>query len=158
MTANEIATILSAKSAGTFYTLVTRRPAKVRKGVADDIVKVSTLQGMLTDYARRKAVREAVASGERDAPELPKHIAESFELNGVRFWRGHNGREYLPVPLTGNAARSRWERNGAEVTLDEIRDLLLASETAARPDKDELADKGQVPFIAIGVENVEAVH
>ena len=158
MTTIEIANALASKSAGQFFTIRTRRDGKVRKGTADSIQKVSTMQGMLTDYARRKAVREAVESGERDAPELPKHIAESFTEGGVRFWRGHNGKVYFPVCLTGNAPKSQWYRNGAEVTLDDIREALLASETAPRPDKTETEERGQALFVAVGIESVEAVH
>ena len=158
MTTEQIASILSAKRGGTFYTVTVNRPAKVRKGVSDTIIKRSVMQGMMADYANRKAVREAVESGDRDAPEMPAW-AESIEINGVRFWRNRNsGAEYLPVCITGNNARTTWFRNGAEVALEEIAEALLASEIKPRQDKDELADKGQVPFVAVTVGNIESVQ
>ena len=158
MTVHEIASILSAKHGGSFYTLNTARPAKVRKGVESAIVKHSVLQGMMADYSARKAVREAVQSGDRDAPEMPAW-AESVEIGGVRFWRNvKTGAHYLPVVLSGNSSRSEWTMDGKAVTLDDIRELLLASETAPKPDKAELADRGQVPFIAVGVDNITAIH
>lgn len=158
MTANEIATILSAKRGGSFFTVQTARPAKVRKGVEAVIVKTSVMQGMIADYANRKAVREAIEAGDRDAPEMPSW-AEAVEIGGVRFWRNlKSGAHYLPVVLSGNKARSEWTMDGQAVSVDDIRELLLASETAPKPSKDDLADKGQVPFIAVGVDNITAIH
>jgi hypothetical protein len=160
MTTEQVAAALATKRKGTIFTLRVARPAKLRAGSRDmDIVKASVMQGMAnTDYASRGPVREAVALGERDAPALPKHIEKTFTENDVKFWKGHNGEIYLPVCLTGNHAEVTWLQDGEEVSLDEIKDHLLASEYASRTDKDDLAERGQVPFIGVNVKHIESVN
>lgn len=160
MKTQEISQALDAKQRGTIFTLVTRRPAKIRKSAGDmNIEKVAIMQGMVgTQYADRKPVREAVENGERDAVELPGHIRESFQVGKTRFWRGNNDNEYLPVCITGNKSQVTWLLDGEEVSFEEIKDHLLASEYAKSPSKDDLAEKGQVPFVGINVENIQAIH
>lgn len=160
MNTQEISQALADKKNGTIFTFTTRRPAKIRKSAGDvNIEKVAVMQGMVgTQYADRKPVREAVANGERDEVELPSHIQESFQVGKTRFWRGNNGKEYLPVCITGNKSQVTWLLDGEEVEFDAIKDHLLASEYAKSPSKEELADKGQVPFIGITVDNILAIH
>jgi hypothetical protein len=160
MNTQEISQALADKKNGTIFTFTTRRPAKIRKSAGDmNIEKVAVMQGMVgTQYADRKPVREAVANGERDEVELPSHIQESFQVGKTRFWRGNNGNEYLPVCITGNKSQVTWLLDGEEVDFDAIKEHLLASEYAKSPSKEELADKGQVPFIGITVDNILAIH
>ena len=160
MNTKEISQALADKKNGTIFTFTTRRPAKIRKSAGDmNIEKMAVMQGMVgTQYADRKPVREAVANGEREEVELPSHIAETFNVDGTRFWRGNNGKEYLPVCITGNKSQVTWLLDGAEVDFDAIKEHLLASEYAKSPSKEELADKGQVPFIGIAVDNILAIH
>lgn len=113
---------------------------------------------MVTDYARRTPVKEAVESGARLAPELPGHILESFFIGDIRFWRGKSGKEYFPVNVTGNAAKAQWFLNGSPVTLDSIKELLLAEEYRVKPTKEAVEAKGQVIFNAITLENVSDVR
>jgi hypothetical protein len=158
MTEQEIAKILLARKRGQFFSVRVNRPGKVRKGVSDNITKVSVVQGILAEYSNRKPVREAVESGLREAPEMPSW-AESVIVEGLRFWRNiKTGQHYLPVAITGNPAKPQWYRNGEPVTLDDIRENLLASELAQKPTKAETEAKGQAQFIAVGVENIEAIH
>lgn len=157
MTVQQIAQILTAKQGGSFYSVRVNRPGKTRKGVSDTITKVSTFQGMMAEYSNRRPVREAVENGERDAPVMPVW-AESVEVEGLRFWRNiKTGAHYLPVCVTGNPAKAQWFRNGEEVTLDDIKDALLASEYAPKPSKEETEEKGQAQFVAVGVENIESI-
>mgnify|MGYP000881272647 CR=1 FL=1 len=124
MNVTEIARILSAKQGGSFYSVKVNRPGKVRKGVADNITKVSVFQGMLAEYSNRKPVKDAVEAGERDAPAMPTW-AESVEIEGMRFWRNvKNGNLYLPVCVTGNPSKAQWFRNGEPVNLDDVKDAL----------------------------------
>ncbi len=160
MNISEIAKALNQKPKGTIFTYTIGRKAKTRKSYdGAEIIKKSVAQGMVgTDYANRKPVREAVENGERDAPELPSHIAETFTVDGIKFWRGSNGNVYFPVCATGNKPQTQWLIDGESVDLDEIKDFLLASEYAKSPSKEDLADKGQVPFVAVNIENIEAIH
>lgn len=151
MQINEIAKRLENRQPGTFFTVKMRRPAKVRKGVTDQIEKESEAYAQLCDYAARKPVREAVEAGERDAPELPSHIAEVFRIGAVRFWRGHNGKVYLPCVVNGGpTAKATWLRNGEPVDKAEIEPMLLASETAKRTEPKE----GQAAFFGVSIENI----
>ena len=157
MTVSQIASILTAKQGGSFYSVKVNRPGKVRKGVADNITKVSVFQGMLAEYSNRKPVKDAVVAGERDAPMMPVW-AESIEIEGMRFWRNvKNGNLYLPVCVTGNPSKAQWYRNGEQVNLDDVKDALLASEYATKPSKEETEEKGQALFVAVSVENIESI-
>jgi hypothetical protein len=161
MTITEIVQALSSKKKGTIFTYVIARPAKTRaKYVGDAITKTSVAQGMVgTDYANRKAVKEGVEDGIRDEVELPSHIVESFIMDGIRFWRGKSGDIYLPVCATGNRSQTSWQIGGVDTTLDEIKDVLLSSEYAKKtPTKDDLAEKGQVPFLAVKIENIAEIR
>jgi len=157
MTVETIAQILAAKQGGSFYSVKVNRPGKVRKGVADNITKVSVFQGMLAEYSNRKPVKDAVEAGERDTPIMPTW-AESVEIEGMRFWRNvKTGQHYLPVCVTGNPSKAQWFRNGEAVTLEQIKDNLLASEYATKPTKEETEEKGQALFVAVSVENIESL-
>lgn len=157
MTVSQIASILTAKQGGSFYSVKVNRPGKVRKGVADNITKVSVFQGMMAEYSNRKPVKDAVDAGDRNAPVMPVW-AESVEVEGMRFWRNiKTGQHYLPVCVTGNPSKATWFRNGEEVTLDAIKDSLLASEYAPKPTKEETEEKGQALFVAVSVDNIESI-
>ena len=157
MDIQDIARVLTAKQTGSFYTIRVNRPGKVRKGINDHITKVSTFQGMVAEYSNRRPVRDAVESGEREEPVMPVW-AESVEVAGMRFWRNlKTGQHYLPVCVTGNPAKAQWYRNGEPVELDTVKDALLASEYAPKPSKDEVEEKGQALFVAVGIDNVEAI-
>jgi len=157
----EITAIMEAlenKQPGSFFTVVVRREAKTFKGVTDKIEKESVMQGILCDYANRKPVREAVKNDERDEPELPSHIKESFCEGNVRFWRGNNGKVYLPVNVAGMTPKVQWFLNGEPVSKDEVLPYVLASERQQPKSKEELAEKGQATFCAIGLENIIEVR
>jgi len=160
MTTTEIATALESKPKGSIFTLVVTRAGKVRKSYdGKPITKTSIMQGMTNvNYADRKPVREAVANEERDAPELPSHIEDTFMVSKTRFWKGKNGKEYFPVCLTGNKPQAQWYLDGEPVDLDTIKDHLLASEYAERKDKETTEDKGQALFIGVEVSNVTEVR
>ena len=150
----DITRILEDKKRGTFFTLTTRRPAKTFKGTTQVVEKQSTFQAILAEYGGMKSVREAVAEGERDAPELPSYVKEVFKVGGVKFWRGHNGQIYLPLPVNGNPPKVQWFLDGAEADKNDVAALLLASEKATMPTKAELAEKGQAPFVSVNIENI----
>jgi len=158
MNAAQIAEEISRKQKGQFFTLEVRRPAKTRKGVEDKIEKLSIIQGQASvDYSKRKAVREAVEAEERAAPELPSWITESFLEGEVRFWRGKEGQEYLPVCTVGKQ-KNTWLKNGEKVDFEDIKDQVLAAEYPKKVDVEAMAEKGQVPFNGIKVENIKAIR
>lgn len=157
MLQTQIAQTLSKKRAGSIFTLVIQREAKTFKG-SPRIEKVTKMQGMLCDYANRTPVKEGVASGIRGEVELPSHIEKSVFVEGVRFWQGSKGQIYLPVTVSGNKQEVIWLLEGRPVQKSEIEQYLLSSEKQVKPDKEELAEKGQVPFVSVKIENVIEVR
>lgn len=160
MKKEEIASILSARQRGTFATLTVNRAAKVRKAFENlDIRKESKIQFQIgVDYANRQPVRDAIANGKREAPELPAYVASVEEINGVRFWNHTNGNVSLPLPQGGNGVtRSQWLLNGQPVEESEIAGMLLASEQTNKQTKEQAAEKGQALFNTIKLENIVAI-
>lgn len=159
MTAEHIAGRLRGflgRNAGQVFTVYLRRLAKTRVGTPYTIEKETRIQGQLTEYGHRKPVRAAIAAGTRIEPTLPSHIAESFYVAGIRFWRGHNGKVYLPIVLFNKRnTRVTWYQNGKHVDRAAIESYLLASELGNHSDRD--AD-GQVPFIAVDVSNITDIR
>jgi hypothetical protein len=150
---------LANKKPGQFFSVEIRRAAKVLKGVTEDIEKLTKMTGQLCDYSARGPVKTAIAEGTRDAPELPSHIASSFREGNVKFWEGKNGKIYLPMPLSGNHSTVVWFLNGVEVPYDDVEGYLLAADKPKkRPDAAELAEKGQVAFAGVDIDNIVAVH
>lgn len=154
MNAETIANTLQNRQ-NQFFTILVKREAKVRKSLpAPKIEKESLYQGLLCDYARRNPVREGVNSGNREEPVLPSHISEVFHIHGVKFWRGFNGQEYFPMPISGNKPKVTWYADGTEVPYDDIKEYLLACEIAAKPSKSQVEDKNQVLFNSIKLQNI----
>ena len=159
MDAVAIANALADKKAGQFYTLKMRREAKTFKTYSGDTIeKETTMQGILCDYANRAPVKNAVADGMRDEPELPSHIQSSFKIGNVNFWAGKNGKTYLTVCATGNSPKVQWYLGGIECKKSDVLPFLLASENSEPKDKDELADEGQAVFFGIDVTNILEVR
>ena len=150
---------LSSKPKGSIAWITVKRPAKLRAAFkSENIEKVSRFPFQVgIDYAKRSPVKDAVEAGERAAPELPKHIKEAFVSDGIKFWRGHNGKIYLPIPSSGEMKRSEWLQDGSPVESELIREKLLASEFSKRQSKSEAESKGQVLFFAPTIENIEEI-
>lgn len=164
MNASDIIKALATRQAGGALSIVVNRPAKVLKalaGEAGEIRKVSRYSLQLASYARRQPVREAVESGEREAPKLPAWVERSEKLgNGLNFWIGKNRKQYLALPVFGDkgSARVEWLRDGRPVEKIEIARFLLASELADHPSKSETEEKGQAQFNAITLENIAEIN
>ena len=146
MEAQAIADILNTRNNGQFFTVRMKRLAKTFKGVTEVIEKESEMQGILCDYANRAPVKNAVADGLRDEPEIPKHILRSFKIGNARFWEGKNGKIYLLIPATGNHPKAKWFLNGKEVKKADVEHYLLASETRTQPTKTEIEEKRPSPI------------
>lgn len=159
MKATEIMEKLAARRPGAMLSVVVNRPAKVRAAFkGKNLRKRSRFSLQLASYGARKPVKEAVESGERSEPETPKWVANKFKLeNGLTFWEHSNGTRYLALPRFGAKAESEWLKDGSPIHIDSISEMLLASETAKRPSKEETEAKGQAGFNAIKLENIEAV-
>lgn len=158
MDAVSISQALEGRKQGSFFSITMKRLAKTKKGVTEVVEKQTIMTGQLCDYSARAAVKNAIAEGERDAPELPSHISHSFTEGGVKFWMGKNGSVYLPMPLAGKP-KTTWFLGGEQVDYSEVEPYLLASDKPKeRKDKDELAEVGQVPFVGVNVENILEVH
>ena len=159
MDAVSISQALEGRKQGSFFSITMKRLAKTLKGVTEVVEKETTMTGQLCDYSARAAVKNAVAEGERDAPELPSHISNTFNVGGVKFWQGNNGAVYLPMPLAGNKSKTTWYLGGEPVEYAEVEPYLLASDKPKeRKGKEELAEIGQVPFVGVNVENILKVH
>lgn len=117
------------------------------------------MQGQLCDYSNRSPVKTAVADGERDAPELPSHIAEAFYVGGVRFWRGkgENPKIYLAMCAVDNPTvppKVQWYMNDEPCNKDAVQPFLLASENVKPQAKETIEDKGQARFFGIDITNI----
>jgi len=159
MDAVSISKALANRTQGSFFAITMKRLAKTLKGVTEVIEKETIMTGQLCDYAKRAAVKNAVADGDREAPELPSHIESVFHVGGVKFWQGKSGKTYLPMPLAGNKSKVTWFLGGEPVEYSEVEQYLLASDKPKKAqDKDELAEKGQVPFVGIDIDNILEVR
>lgn len=159
MEATAIALALTNRQKGSFYTIEMQRPAKTFKTYSGAVIeKHSTLQGILCDYANRSPVKNAVADGMRDEPELPSHIQTAFSIGNVKFWLGKNGKTYLAVCATGNEPKVQWYLGGQPVRKSDVEQYLLASEKQKPAEKEETEDKGQAVFFGIDVTNILAVR
>lgn len=157
MRQNDITTKLASRAGGQFVRVITERPAKVKKSSQLAITKRSVMSLQLAAYGNRKPVREAVANEEREAPSLPKWVARVEKQGPITFWHGHNGQVYLALPLAQSHGSS-FLVNGEAVSLDEIKEHLLASEKVQRASKEETEEKGQAQFVAIKLENIKEIE
>jgi len=161
MTVEEIALALQDRQ-NKLFSIEVRRSANLRAAFKNLVIeKKSNYQGILCDYARRGPVREAIESGERDAPVLPSHIQEVFYCDGVKFWRGKNGEVYFPMPITGNNVKVVWFLNNEPVPFDDIKEYLLSSEipkVTSAEKKASTEDKGQALFNAIKITNIQRIQ
>lgn len=158
MTPEQIAQKLVSRAKGQLYTIKSRRPCKLKKGINLEIFKETVQQGMLCDYSARKSVREGVESGEREAPELPKGVKAVKHIGGVKFYENYSGKICISCPLGGNAPKSKFFLNNKEVSPDQISDYLLASEKVQPESKEELEAKHFAPFKMIDVANILEIH
>lgn len=157
MTSDQIAKRLSIRQFGGFYSVTSRRLCKTRKGTTSVIEKESVYQGILAEYSARKAVKEGIQSGEREAPHLPSGMKECFYKDKSKFFRSFADQEYLGVTISGNKPKSQYYKDGKPVDKSEIISDLLASELAPKKSKSELAENNQAEFIIVKVENVVSV-
>jgi hypothetical protein len=153
-----IAQRLAAKNKSTFFTVRIRREAAKRAAFrSENIEKESTFQGMTNiDYANRSPVREAVAAGLRDAPQTPSWVERCEYIEDTRFWiKGDQW--YFPMVFI-KTLDCCWWRNEQPTEFETVKPMLLASEYAERPTKDEIEDKGQAQFVGIKVQNILELH
>lgn len=155
MTKEQIASIIKDRK-GQFFTITVQRPAKTLQG-APNIEKRSEYQGQNCDYANRSPVRTGVEEGNREAPVLPSHIKEVVMIEGVKFWLGHNGQYYFPMPITGNKPKVAWYLENELSTFENVQQFLYASEKTKKPTKEETEEKNQVLFNAIKIENIVSI-
>jgi membrane carboxypeptidase/penicillin-binding protein PbpC len=155
MQVNEIVQALSSKNKGAFFSVTILKNCATLKSATEVVEKETRMTVQFCDYSARAAVKNAVEDGTREAPELPSHIEKTFTEGNVKFWQGRNGTIYMPLPLAGSKSTAHWYLNGEEVPYKEVEPYLLASEKPkVKKDKEELAEKGQVPFVAPKIENI----
>lgn len=167
MKKQEIINALAARQAASFCRVVVNRPVEVLSKLAEqagDIRKETEYKLQLAIYARRKPVKDAVDAGQRDAPELPSHIAKAeIAGNGLKFWIGHSGQEYLALPVFGDNAnfKVKWTRNGKPVKVESIVGYLTSAEkreiTRASTEKLEKESQGQAVARGVKLENVKEI-
>ena len=62
------------------------------------------------------------------------------------------------MPVTGNKPQVTWYADGREVPFDDIKEYLLACETAKKPTKEAVEEKNQVLFNSIKLENIVEIR
>jgi hypothetical protein len=159
MEKQDIITAVASQGKGTKFNVTVNRPAHLRAAFkGENVRKESKFELQLAPYANRKPVKDAVAAGEREAPELPGWVERAERLpNGLQFWHGKNGQVYLAMPRFGATAFSKWFVDGKEVRKDDIAEKLLGKEFKKPFDKKAVEAKGQAGFNAIKLENVKAM-
>ena len=150
MKAIELATAIAAMQGGSFHQFELSKAIKLKdKSIAE---KQSSFSGQVkTTYANGAKVKEEIAAGLRDAPELPAW-AESVEIGTVRFIRHKgNGKLYLPIKPNSNGKRtSKVILNGKELSKEEKESLLYA--------KDKSSGKESPEWVTICTDNIERVR
>jgi hypothetical protein len=155
MNINQLTAKLSSRPKGSFFSITTRRPVKLKKGFNALIEKQSEIQGLFgVEYANTANVKVGVQSGEREAPTLPKGIKQCFYKDGIKFYESFNGNISMAVNRSGNKPQSIFFMDGKQVSEEQIQNMVLSSELAEKKSKPELADKNQSPFIMVKLENV----
>jgi hypothetical protein len=152
MDKNSIIEKLGARHAGAFVTVNVKKTlgkgdvyAKLANE-AGKIEKLTSFQVKLHAYATRKDIREAIEAGERETPTLPAFVDTVEKLeNHLTFWHGKNGQVYLALPSANTEAKTKFFRNGKEVSKEEIAHFLCAKS----------GDKPK--FYAPKLENIESV-
>jgi len=154
MTTQDILKKLETIKAGTFFTLQTSRPVKMRAPFRhESLTKLSTLQMQACDYAKREPVSRAIFEGERSAPETPAWVESVQRVGACKVWE-KGGKLYLAMPTGGNRARSVYvDAAGGEVSRDAIAQKALASETKKQDIK-----AGQAAFRAVSFESIKAIR
>jgi hypothetical protein len=131
MTKKQIEKALGKRAAGSFCVVTVARPMATRASCPHEITKRTQYRFQLTTYARREPVARGVATGQRDAPELPPWIKRSEILkNGLKFWHGHNGQVYLALPVFGDGGKFKSEFfiDGEVATKRKVNKFLTAAE------------------------------
>lgn len=159
MKIDQLTAKLSSRPKGSFFSITTRRPVKLKKGFNVLIEKQSEIQGLFgVEYANTANVKAGVQSGEREAPTLPKGIKQCFYQNGLKFYESFNGNISLGVNRSGNKPKSLFFMDGEQVSEEQIQNMVLSSELAPKKSKLELAENNQSPFIMVKLENVVDVR
>lgn len=155
MNINQLTAKLSSRPKGSFFSITTRRPVKLKKGFSAHIEKQSQIQGLFgVEYAHTASVRAGVESGEREAPTLPKGVKRCFYQDGIKFYEGLNGNISMGINLSGNKPKSLFFMDGKQVSEEQIQNMVLSSELAEKKTRAELAEKNQSPFVMVKLENV----
>ena len=127
MTIEQILPLLNGRRKGTIITLLTRRPAKVRKG-APAFEKISTYQVRIGhDYENQASTKAARAEGmghRAEEDDYAKRLNEHLSFNK------ENGRVYLSCQPIDSAVRaaSFVGADGTVYSKDQVAHHLLASE------------------------------
>jgi len=163
MTAQQIIEAVGNRKRGTSARIIVNREAKIYKklaGEAGEIRKRSVYNLQLASYGNRAPVKQAVEAGEREAPQLPVWVEKTEQFGPVNFWIGKNGQVYLALPTFGDKSKAivQWTRDGKKVNKMEIARFLTAAETPAILTAEEMAERGQVGFNAIKLENIERIR
>ena len=155
MKIDQLTAKLSSRPKGSFFSITTRRPVKLKKGFSAVIEKQSEIQGLFgVEYANTANVKAGVESGEREAPTLPKGIQRCFYKDGIKFYESFNGNVSMGVNRSGNKPKSLFFMDGKQVSEEQIQNMVLANELTPKKTRAELEDKNQSPFVMVKLENV----
>ena len=150
----EIIKAMAARKGGQFFTLNVKRQAKKLKAYNEEnLEKQSMITCQLASYARRQPVMSAIQAGVRDTPKTPQWVQKVEKIGELTFWQHSNGQEYLAAPMI-SSHKVAWLENGVITDLAHIKNKLQKVETTKKPSKAELAQKGQVRFVAVKLENI----
>jgi hypothetical protein len=124
------------------------------------IIKSSLIPIQLASYENRAAVKQAVASGEREAPQIPDYLEFVSNVAGGAYIARHKGTGKLSLraPMMNVVTSpATYTLDGVEVPFDSIKSYFTASALAEKPTKADFNEKGQDLFRGVNLENIVAV-
>lgn len=158
--------LATRKGGGVFWVSYSGQPSGLRayakrgENGAGDIRKSKCIPLQVASYENRKAVREAIAKGERQAPKMPdwmEYVEPLGDGKGGAYIGRHKekGTLYLCAPKQDIAeGKTTYTQDGAKVEFEAIKQHFTPSALTPRPSKSELNAEGQDEFRRIKSENL----
>jgi hypothetical protein len=130
---------------GGIFTVELIRPAHVYKEAKHlGIIAHTWFQCQLCAYGNRQAVKDAVAKGLRQEPELPRYVAKAERHGKVKVGEHLNGTQYLMAPLVDNRNHGKeFFQKGCAVDEATLDMALSAKDKQPSQDAKSARAKGQ---------------
>jgi hypothetical protein len=120
---------INNRAKGTFITVNTYRPCKVKKACIDLITKGTKMQLRVGhNYYSQATTKEAHESGQREIYTSEKLWHKKSEKGAAFREHKKNGKVYLAGQPSGNKATRQFFRNGNAVSFEDVENDLMSTE------------------------------